>query len=263
MAASSGNMEILTPGGKRLGAFRSFFITLLVVIAIVMVTIFFAVRTEGGREFVAHRLGRCAGTEVIVEGARIGWPYALIVEGPSTEGFDELTPGFKAQSLRIALGLDRRLRIDVLRGELHLVQNKRGEWMPSFFGRLGDLPAKNAGHLERLTSTFRDRVSLEIRDSVIRWIDSEGNETASVTGLDLVVLPVEVPGRRMSYCRISSHSLVTGDRKAMDVEREWLMSETEPCLGLSGAGRHDKAQAGSWFSIGEYDDSEEAGKRTD
>ena len=51
--------------------------------------------------------------------------------------------------------------------------------------------------------------------------------------------------------------------RTTDIEREWLMSELDPFLGLSGAERYDPKQAGSWFITGESDDREEARDRTD
>jgi len=263
MAASSGRMEILTPGERRLGFIGSFLVTLLIVVAVVMATLFFAVRTAGGAAFISDRLSRCVGTGMTIERARIGWPYALVIDGLSTKEYGELTPGFKAQSLRISFHPGGWLCLDVHRGELHLVQDKRGEWMPTYFARLGDLPAKNIRHIARLTSPFRDRVKLKVADSIIRWTDHQGKETASVAGLYFVVLPVSVPDRRMSYCRMSVYSMAVGAVKTTDIEREWLMSEMDSCLMLRGSERHGTTQAGPWFSSGESDDGEEASKRTD
>lgn len=268
MAESSeslGRMQILTPGERRFGFLRSFIVTLVAVAAIVLITIFFAVRMEGGRAFVADRLGRHLGTEVTIEKARIGWPYALVIHDPASKDSGS-GPAFMAQSLRIAFDVRGRCRVSVHKGTLRLVQDECGEWSPGFFGRMGDLPSKNVAHIARLTSPFRKRVILEMSDCAVRWIDSSGREVTSVNGMYFQMLPVTVPERRMNYYRLSVYSFADRDMKVHDVEREWLAGEDQSYLELHGSGGLPSRAGGFWSAPVEEPekthDREKAGRET-
>jgi len=67
------------PGDERSPLGRLLAMVILLAV-IVLVTVFFAVRTRGGHEFIVERLNRYVGIDLSVEKMRIGWPYALVLE---------------------------------------------------------------------------------------------------------------------------------------------------------------------------------------
>ena len=99
-------MKVKTPGGG-IGGVGRFLVTVLIISIVLLVTVFFAVRTRGGHEFIEERLEKELGLKISVERMRIGWPYALVLEELCTEGFEAEgdTPGFAAQEVRLGFEL--------------------------------------------------------------------------------------------------------------------------------------------------------------
>jgi hypothetical protein len=228
---ASGNMEIITPGERRRGWFGSFMITVLVLIVIAMVTVFFAVRTAGGRTFIQDRLGRHLGLDVTIEHARIGWPYALVLEGLAAVDADERDV-LDAREIRLWFDWRVRRHIVVDRGELRLHPNPQGEWTPAYFARMGDLPERDLAWLSRLTEGFHQRVILSLEDCVIRWADANGVQAALASGVNFEMVPVRIPGHTLSYYRLAVYKGLRETTPVEEMEREWLAGATVGYLPL-------------------------------
>lgn len=144
---ASGDMQVITPGERRSSFFGSFVVPFLFVFAVLLVTVFFIVKTDGGRQFIADKLGKSLGMDVELNVTRIGWPYALVMEGVSVKEKESEKSSFTAESVRLAKDFKFRTHILVNRGELILEQNSDGEWSPHIVEKLGDVPLENVAQL--------------------------------------------------------------------------------------------------------------------
>lgn len=232
-----------------MGFLRSVVLTVCIVGVIGLTTVFFAVRTEGGRSFVEHRLERATGLDLRIARVRIGWPYALVIESLATEPFAQGQAGFRAQRLRVSLGWTGRRRLQVTRGELILAQDERGGWQPSFFERAGPLPEADVRRLERVTAAFRGRWTVDATDGTIRWMDATGEETASASGITFRIEPVDVPDHRMYYARLALYTLKLPAGRFTDVEREWLLSDRAPYVELYAPSGVRNRRPCAWFTV--------------
>ena len=111
-------MKVKTPG-EGSGVVGRFIITVLIILVILLVTVFFAVRTRGGHDFVEDRLTKHFGVDMTVKRMRVGWPYALVLEELRTKDFDEegAMSGFAAQEVRLGPSLHGRYRVFIRRGK--------------------------------------------------------------------------------------------------------------------------------------------------
>ena len=228
---ASGNMEIITPGERRRGWFGSLVITLLILAVIALVTVFFAVRTAGGKTFIQDRVGRHLGLEVNVERARIGWPYVLVLEGLAAGGA-EGGEALKAKTVRLSLDYKARWHVTVDRGDLQLQPDADGGWLPAYFARMGDLPDRDLAWLSKLTESFRKRVNLELEDCVIHWLDMDGAQQALASGVSFEMVPVRVPGHALNYYRLAVYRGIRDAKPVEEMEREWLAGDTVTYLPL-------------------------------
>ena len=212
--------------------------TLVVLALILLVTVYFAARTEGGRAFVEDRLERRLGVALTVGGTAIGWPYALVIRDVASDGFgQEGRAGFHADEVRISR-LHPRLRrcVTVHRPVLHLALDDDGAWRPAAFARLGELWRMELGEVSRATTGWREQTTLHVHEASLRWYDQEGQERASAGGVSFQVVPVRIPGRDMFYCRLSAYNVSGPDGERLhDVETEWLTSERGRDVLLSEA----------------------------
>jgi len=221
-------MKVKTPEGG-VGVVGRFLVTVLIILVVLLVTVFFAVRTRGGHEFIEERIEKHLGLSIEVERMRIGWPYALVLEDMRTEGFDEEgdMPGFAAQEVRLGPSLRARYRIFVRRGHLRLVEAEGHIWDPSCFARLGELPYGDLADVTRMLPLAARRVEFEMNGGRLEWFDRRNSILASAHGINYCVTPVRIPGRTMQHHALSLYSMARPNGARMsDVSREWLSSDT-------------------------------------
>jgi hypothetical protein len=212
-----------------MGIVGRFFVTVLVILIVVLVTVFFAVRTRGGHEFIEERIEKNLGLDLTAERMRIGWPYALVLEDVRTEGFDEEgdMPGFAAQEVRLGPSLRARYHIFIRRGHLRLVEGEGQVWDPVCFARLGELPYGDLADVTRMLPLAEGRVALEVNGGRVEWFDRNTSILASAHGISYSVTPVRIPGRTMLHHALSLYSMTRPNGARMsDVSREWLSSAT-------------------------------------
>jgi len=209
-------------------------LTIVVLAVIFLTTLFFAVRTEGGRSFIEDRVERYLGRKMSIERTRIGFPCVLVMEGMRSKDVDSGDgSGLKVQELRIGLGMRTRWVVSAHRCELNLLRRRDGSWTPEVFGRLGDLPLRNVTEISRVTSRLRKNMRLRVSESSLRWLDGSGSEMASARGISLRISPVRVPDRKMYYYHLSAYNVVGADgTRISDVDREWLAGDTKDYIEI-------------------------------
>ncbi|MDP6490720.1 MAG: hypothetical protein QGH42_01620 [Kiritimatiellia bacterium] len=221
-------MKVKTPSDGMGGAGR-FLVTVLIILIVLLVTVFFAVRTRGGHEFIEERIEKHLGVRITAERMRIGWPYALVLEDLRTEGFDEegVMPGFAAREVRLGPSLRARYRLFIRRGHLRLVETEGEMWDPACFARLGELPYGDLADVTRMLPLTEGRVDLEVNGGRVEWFDRRKGILSSAHGIRYRVTPVRIPGRAMRHHALSLYSMTRPNGARMsDVAREWLSSDT-------------------------------------
>jgi hypothetical protein len=221
-----GRMRVTTPdeapGGYMLRALG----TLVVLIVVLLVTGVFLVGSDGGREFIEGRIGRWLGEDVRIERTRVAWPYVLVIEKLQTRGIENGGAGCKALEVRLSVGAGGRWCARVLRGMLNLDASDSREVRPAVLAGLGELPWKEVSEISRLTETIRQRGSIDIDDSAIHWLSSNGIPVAAATGVSFRMQPADVPGWRMTHYRLVVRSWIGPDgMQVRDTEREWLAAQ--------------------------------------
>lgn len=235
-----GNIRISPPDGGRMRALGRCVLTLVIIVTIAMVAFCFLVRGKGMQSFMANTLSDRMGIEMSIDGARIGLPYVLVIEGPVSHGFeDESRGGFKAGEMRIGLGWRTRLRVSVDRAVVRLVDTSDDTWVPAAFSRLGAVPVSRIDEISRVTESFRRKAALRVTDSTVRWISgADGGTLALALGVGFSVQPAGVPGRDMYHHSLKVYSVTHVDgTKVGDVEREWLASETARYVEVYRSGK--------------------------
>lgn len=221
-------MKVKTPGDGS-NVVGRFLVTVLVILIVLLVTLFFAVRTSGGHDFIEERIEKQIGIRVSAERMRIGWPYALVLEDVTTDGFtdDGLESGFAAQEVRLGPSLRARYRIFIRRGHLRLVETSTTVWEPACFARLGEWPYGDLADVTRLTAFADGRMDLEVSASRVEWVDASAAVIAAAHGISYRVTPVRIPGRRMQHHALSLYSMTRPDAERLsDIDREWLSSDS-------------------------------------
>ena len=248
----SGNMQVITPDERRSSFFGSFIVPFLIVVAILLVTIFFMVKTDGGKQFIADKIGKSLGMDVELTATKIGWPYVLVLEGVSVKEKESDKPSLTAETVRLAKDLRFRTHISVNRGELTLDQNSDGEWIPHVFARLGDIPAENIVQLADTLDLFDKSVVIDITDSSINWVNKKGEKNSFVSSLYFNTSPVKIQSHNMRHFYLSIKSGMANEKKFGDIEKEWLASETKPYLALHDDADEDSAN-GEWGVLSKGD----------
>lgn len=244
MAKSGDEPEVRLPpessSPTRRHRLRSFVVTSLVVIVVLLAFGFVAVRTDGGREVIRDWLSGQVGAELEIGKARIGWPYVLVLEEvTSRDKFSDGKPLLVIQRIKLGLGYRPHLRLSIRDCRLDVVRAEDGGWRPAAFGRLGELPLKNVAELTRMTTEVRRRMSLDISGGVIRWWDLETKPSLEVRGVAFRLASVRLPTRRMFHYHLSVDTVLGAGRDPVrDIEREWLASgELDYVeIGRSGGG---------------------------
>lgn len=250
---AEGAMRISGQGGSRTGCLGRGCMTVLLLCAIGLATVFWGAGSKGGADLVKSALQKHLGEDLRLSRTGIGWPFDLVIEQLATlDTTPQNEPLFKADEVRLSLWRFWRPAVLIRRGELNLLNAADGSWQPACFQRLGDLPVQRVAYLSGLTSRLRRRLRLKVLDGNVRWVQADGEVYASASGITFRMEPVVVPNQRMTYYYLSAYNVTapTGDR-VHDVVREWLASEEKDYLELSRSGRPaDAVERGFWDVTG-------------
>jgi hypothetical protein len=244
---SGGRMRI--SDGQGHGRLKRFVLTLAIITAIVLVTGSFAVRTQGGRDFMESRLEEQLGFPVSIENVRIAFPYTLVYEGVLGERESaDSEASLKIGELRVCLARGPWFKVRVFRAEVNVQRVSPHEWRPAAFVRMGDLPFRTIAEIARLTEGWRDRCALEMRDCAVRWVDMDGGVLAQATGVSFDVRPVRLPRRRMYAYALNVYSAQDVDgTRVYNVEREWLASTYRPYVEIYRSGQTASGAGGGFW----------------
>jgi hypothetical protein len=222
--------------GRRCGAVSRLLVVGLILVVIVMIAGWFAVRSDGGRDLIETHLSKRLGAKVSVGRSRIGWPYVLVLEEVRTPGFEAAgTPGFSIEELRLGRRL-RHWRLQLRQAIARVQEGGNARWEPACLSRLADLRDAGARDVVRLTEGVRDSMRIELTNCSLSWLDADGNETASVRNVDFSVLPVRIRKRRLHYFELDIYQGIgVALAPGRDVHREWLTTQEMEYIELSGA----------------------------
>lgn len=216
-------------GGKRKGVLRVLVVLLLFLVVVAGVAGVIGVHTRSGRDMIRDWLERRLSMELEIGFARLGWPGVLVLENVTSRG-----AGGALNVKEARIGYSRGLwQVDIHKGKLVLTHAEDGGWIPAGFGRLGDLPARKVGAISTVTSSFRNRVELRIKDSAITWVEKDGVEVVSVNGLSFEMHPVAMQDREVYYYYVGAYNvLYAGKAGVHNIEREWLASDAVDYVGI-------------------------------
>ncbi len=236
-------------GGYRSGGFSRFVALILILLAIVLVASWFAVRSEGGRNLIESQLSKRLGLPISVEATRIGWPYVLVLENLRTLDFAAAgTPGFSAAEVRVGCAVRTwrpsytlRLRQVIAR----IQEDQDGCVTPLCLAPLADLTRASLQDVVRMTSKLRDQhAKIYVRDSSLGWLDASGVEIAAIRDVDFRMIPVRIEARQIHYFLLNIKR-ASGVRLAegRDLQWEWLTTQEFAYIELSSHvdqdGAHD------------------------
>ena len=232
---------------RRGGGFSRAVTLLLVLVAIILLGGWFAVRSDGGRDLITSRLSKTLGVPISIDATRIGWPYVVVLENLRTADFAAAgTSGFSVVEARVGFGVHAwspRLTVRLHQVIARIQEVGDGSVKPVFLAALGDLRRVDAVDVVRATEALRQKaVRLYVKDSTVSWLDAEGVETASMRDVDFRMIPVRIEQRCLHYfaLKIASASGVelAGGR---DWHWEWLTTQELSYIELSRA----NAQSGT------------------
>ncbi len=210
------------PGGERKGCLVRFLTTLIILILIILVTFFFAIGTEGGRSFVEDWLGKYFGADIVAVKTSIGLPYVLEIDSLATKDFDAGAAGFKAEDVRIGLGVKPLWRVSAQKCELRIIKSGNN-WEPPFFCNLGELPGRNLEEISRITRKHQMNMKLRIRGGSIEWLDGGSNVTSSAKGVSFGMTPVKLVDETVCQFDLSVYHATGIDGASVDnIDRSWL-----------------------------------------
>ncbi len=206
---------------------------LLIAVLIVMMAVLIAVlvvRTRSGSEMIADILHQHTGLDLEIGAASLQWPADLVlrqVKARTAESFG----GFKAGEIRLGLRWNGVLDVAVTGAELDFVRTADG-WLPGEFRRIAVL-----NDVRETADLFRDlpgRLSLDIRGGAITWSTPDGDAQASVKGLDLWVVPVDVTGRRMWWYELSARRVTRRNgAEGRTLRRLWMSAPESAYVGIA------------------------------
>ncbi len=223
----------VTKEPRRSGCLGRAVIVLAVIVVIAMITGIFVVKSDGGRGLITDWLENRLGMELTVEKTRIGFPYALVIKGVSSEMTGPgQAPLLKVDSIRLRIGAFPFLRASARNVDLTMTVSRKGKWSPQSLALLGDVPGSELHMISHITRELRSGMTLSLSDSKITWVDSAGRKVASVTGLDFSFSPADVPGNRMYYYHLSADEAVYPDGKKKALDAEWLSSARHDFIDL-------------------------------
>ena len=215
--------------------------TLLVAVLITLVAITFAVRTGGFSELLADYLSDRTGEALTVKSAFIGLPYDLVIVGLATKPAATNSGSLRADEVRLGYRVGGGLWVRVRGAELRLVKTADGGWQPSAFERVGAL--KSVTEVADLFADLQRNLHLDVRDSSISWVEGQ-RPVASVEGLSFRAVPVDLPGRAMSFFELAARSVQrAGGGEGRNVRREWISVKGNAYLEIDYRGTWESGHA--------------------
>ncbi|MDA0322300.1 MAG: hypothetical protein O2923_06235 [Verrucomicrobia bacterium] len=214
-------------GARRVGGLLG---TLIIVVLIVLVFGFLAIRTRTAAHWLESYLGDRLGVPVSIEKSSIAWPYDLVIEGLRTaEEYDG--PDFSAVELRIRWTRRFQTSIELRRAMLVMRSTPEGEWLPAIFAALG--PLQNIEEISAVTDSFEQKVVVSITDSSVKWEDEHERDLASATGIRFSMMPLQLPTRTIVHYHLYIRRADGGGGYMLrGVEREWLAGEDNTYMEL-------------------------------
>lgn len=229
-------MKIRAVGEERKGYLPRVLVTLVILAIVVLVTVFFAVRTDGGKVVIQGWLEKKLGMELMVSKTRIGLPYVLVIEDVKSVGFKmDKTAGFHAQEVRVAPGWRPMWSVTVVRGTFCLVRADDGQWEPQSLSFAGGLDLEKPETVVTATRDLRSELRLRLEDGAFKWLQPGGAGVERLaTGVFFAVTPLRAPGRRLYHYRLAVSSLRTpGFEAVRDLQREWVSTDEQDYVELS------------------------------
>lgn len=217
--------------------FRGFVITTLVVLAVLYVAAYFAVRTEGFRSYAQDYIEKRLGSPVRIARSHATLGLGFVLEDVTTLAADGTTGGVLRVRRMVGnwspAGLVLRERplwrsIRLRDADLRLVPGPDGEWEPAAAARLAgwlgrqlgiEIPeARRPGSPDEMeppaeprvkadAGNFWEETELVLENGSVSWLNGDGVEDLSATGIDLWVTPVDLPHRRMTHFYLSAGQL--------------------------------------------------------
>ncbi len=221
-------------------------VTVVIIAAILLAAIAFALRTRGGSELIADYLRDRTGLDVTLGKARLALPCDLVLEGLRTRGGGATNGDLSVREVRLQWQIDGSPVVKILGAELTLVKSGTDGWMPESFAEVGAL-----SDVLQTPGFFIEapRLTLDVRDSTIRWM--AGTNTWGVQGLGFRSLPVRVGGQVWRYFEVQAGQVNrAGGTTGRAVRREWISAPEKGYLELAYRGVWDEAgPAGrDWWS---------------
>jgi hypothetical protein len=231
--SEDGNIKVI-PSHAEAGGFKRFVVTLLILLVISWVTLFFVVRSDGGRVLIENHLETRFGMDMSIESAALGFPFALILKNIQSQDVETTRAGFRADKIRLSMGVHPRWKITMVHPELNLVYERGVGWLPARFSDIGDLPREDIRQLSRLSRELRKRVVLGIQDGNIDWRNEAGEEMATAKGIRFELAPAEVPEHEFFFYSLVVEMGVGPDAGMVkEVESQWLSSEKHDYIEIS------------------------------
>ncbi len=227
-----------------------FLTTVLVILAILLVAVAFAVRTRGGCELLADYLRDRTGLNLAVGGARFALPYDLVLENLKTRDEGTTNGSFAAREVRLEWVPGASVLVKARGVQLTLTMSDAGGWKPAPFAGLGEL--RDVRQTAALFGGLPD-MALDLRDGAIAWM-AGGTNTAAVEDLTFTSIPVQVPGRQWRLFELQAGRVLrAGGGTGRAVHRTWINAEENAYLELVYRGLWDEAPpAGQdWWSVPE------------
>ncbi len=235
-------MRVIGEGVRR-GAVGSCVVVILILTAIVLVSGWFAGRSDGMRGLIEEHIAKRLGVPVAIESTRIGWPYVLVLENLRTPGFEAAgTAGFSAAEVRIGIKGWRRRDLRLRQVIVRVMDEGDGQWAPACLARLGELRDAHARDVVRVTEGLRERFTIRLTDSALAWLGADGQEIASVRNVGFRMLPVRIEKRRLHYFALDvqrASGVALG--AAHDMHWEWLTTQELAYIELSRGSRERRA----------------------
>lgn len=239
--AKDRNMRITTSDGteRSTGGLRRLLVTVLIIALILYVGAYFGLQTDGARSLLEGWVSRKTGMDVKIGECRLAFPAGVRMQFVKAGDPAENRPGFAADEMTLKVSASGRLVMHLKGLDLVLASEQDGVWAPRFLSRLGDLPVRSLDKLSDLTAGFRSRLMVNIDGAVLKWIGDEGDVYAIMEGVDFSMVPVSLPGRRLTCYRLDVYKFeIDGDAGASgrDLSREWLAGDDLPYVSLSASG---------------------------
>lgn len=203
---------------------------LVMLVALALILLAVLVSSKGGGEWIAEVLRKKTGLDLQIGEARLGLPFDLVLEKVQARQ-KETYGGFKAAEIRMGIRLDGAVELGVKGAELDLVKTADG-WLPDAFDRIGGL--SDVRDTPALLADVPRGLLLKVRDSTITWSTPDGEPVSLVKGLELGVMPIETPGRRLWFYELTARLVQrAGGVEGRNVRRCWMSTAENPYVEIA------------------------------